>query len=181
MVIWQPHPGPQTAFLRSDVDEVLYGGAAGGGKTDALIVDAVRGYLMPSYRGLLLRRTFPELERSIIPRTRELYPFFGGRYNDQKKRWVFPSGAVVEMGYLDRDADVYKYHSAEYQFIGFDELTHFTEFQFDYMKSRLRSGRVKMPCRMRAASNPGGVGHVWVKSKFIDPMPAREIAFFKKV
>lgn len=179
--VYLPHPGPQYAFLSSTADEVLYGGAAGGGKTFALMVFPLHFVDTPGFRGLLLRRTFPELERSIIVRSHDLYRPLGARYSEQRKAWRFPSGAVIEFGYLDRDQDVAKYQSAEYQYIGFDELTHFTEYQFDYMRSRLRSGMMSMPCYLRAGTNPGGVGHVWAKARFIDTCPPGEILRFARV
>lgn len=167
---WRPHPGPQTRFLRLVCFEALYGGAAGGGKSDALLVDAIRyvgrGY-GTHYNALLLRRTFPELETSLIRRSRELYPILGGRYNEQKKTWTFPEGETVMFGHLETEADVYRYQGSAFQFVGFDELTTFSEFVYLYLFSRVRSAH-GVPCRIRAATNPGGIGHAWVRRRFFD-------------
>lgn len=159
--IWKPNVGPQSRFLSCTAYEGLYGGAAGGGKSDALCIGALRYIHLPQYRALLLRRTFPELERSLIERARQWYPIVGGKSSDQGKAWRFPSGAVVEFGHLEHDDDVYKYFSAEYQNISFDELTTFTENQYRKMLSRLRSSH-GIPVRARAGTNPGGDGHEWV-------------------
>jgi predicted phage terminase large subunit-like protein len=158
---WEPNPGPQTRFLSSTATEVLYGGAAGGGKSMALLMAALRGVHDGNYRALLLRRTYPELERSLIEMSRRWYPLVGGIYNEARKQWRFPSGAVIEFGHLESDADVFAFQSAEYAFIGFDELTSFTERQYVYLISRARSA-AGLPVRIRAATNPGGEGHDWV-------------------
>jgi len=107
--IWKPHPGPQTKFHKSSAYEVFYGGALGGGKSDSLLVEALRQIDKPKYRALLLRRTFPELEMSLIRRSHELYPSLGGDYNSTKHTWTFPSGAIIQFGYCATDEDVYKF------------------------------------------------------------------------
>ncbi|WP_394845174.1 phage terminase large subunit [Pendulispora brunnea] len=160
---WRPIPGPQTRFLSSAAYEVLFGGAAGGSKTEALLVAPLRWVSEPSFRGLLLRRTFPELERSLIDRSRQLYPlaFPSAKYREDKRYWAFPSGARIAFGHLEHEHDVYSYQSSEWQFLGFDELTLFSERQYVYMLSRARSSK-GLPIRVRAATNPGGSGHEWV-------------------
>lgn len=158
---WKANPGPQTAFLSSPAMEVLYGGAAGGGKTVAELMGALRGTQHPAYRALLLRRTFPELERSLIEASRLWYRAVGGEYNESRKLWRFPSGAVIEFGHCEGEADVFNYQSAEYQYLGFDELTSFTEKQYLYLTTRVRSAH-GLAVRIRAATNPGGIGHDWV-------------------
>ena len=167
---WHPHAGPQTRFLRLTCFEALYGGAAGGGKSDALLVDAIRyvgrGYGR-GYLALLLRRTFPELESSLIRRSHELYPRLGGVWNEQKKTWTFPEGETVMFGHVEHELDVHRYQGSEFQFVGFDELTTFTEYQYTYLFSRVRSSH-GVPCRVRAASNPGGIGHAWVRKRWFD-------------
>ncbi len=165
-IVWQPNPGPQTRFLASTAFEALYGGAAGGGKSDALLMDALRYIDVPGYRALLLRRTFPELLRSLIPKSFRYYLALNGKPNmSSMPQWKFPSGAVIEFGHLQHEHDVHNYQSAEYQYIGFDELTSFTEAMFVYMQSRLR-GVDGIPKRMRAGTNPGGEGHDWVFRRF---------------
>ncbi len=163
--VWTPHAGPQTKFLASSAYEVLFGGAAGGGKSAALLMIPLRYIGSPTFRGLLLRRTFPELQRSLIERAFEWYKIAGGKPADSGKKWRFPSGAVIEFGHLEHTHDVTNYQSSEYQFIGFDELTTFEEYQYTYMLSRARSAS-GLPVRIRSASNPGGIGHEWVMRRW---------------
>lgn len=172
-VLWRPNPGPQTRFLALASYEVAYGGSAGSGKSAALLMGALRFVDRPAYCALLLRRTFPELEKSLIERSFQLYPkaFPGTRYNEQKKVWLFPGGARVYFGHLERDADVHAYQSAEFQYLGFDELTSFTERQYTYMLSRARSA-TGIPIRIRGATNPGGEGHDWVFKRWVILAPS---------
>jgi predicted phage terminase large subunit-like protein len=162
-VLWKPNPGPQTKFLSSGAYEVLYGGAAGAGKSIGLLMAPTRYIGAPSFRALLLRRTFPELEKSLIELSHQYYPALapGARYHDQRKCWSFPSGAKIWFGHLEHEKDVHSHQSAEYQFIGFDELTSFTEKQYTYLLSRARSSK-GIPIRIRAGTNPGNIGHEWV-------------------
>lgn len=165
---WRPNPGPQERFLTLTCLEALYGGSAGGGKSDAILIDAIRyvgrGY-GPAYQALLLRRTFPDLEKSLIGRSHDLYPRLGATYNEQKKIWRFPGGERVIFGYLKRDKDVRQYQGAAFPFIGFDELTQFSRAQYTYLFSRCRSS-VGIRCRIRGTTNPGGEGHEWVYERF---------------
>lgn len=172
-VIFQPNEGPQTEFLAASEREVLYGGSAGGGKTMALIADPMRYFDNPNFNGLILRRTTDEL-REIIWKTQEIYPkaFKGAKWQEKKSQWVFPSGARLWLTYLERDEDVLRYQGQAFSYVGFDELTqHSTPFAWNYMRSRLRTTDPTLPIFMRATTNPGGPGHQWVKSMFIDPSP----------
>ncbi|MGH9413738.1 MAG: terminase large subunit domain-containing protein, partial [Terriglobales bacterium] len=117
-------------------------------------------------RAVLIRRSFPELEKTLIRRSREHYATLGANNNEQKKRWSFPSGATIEFAYCESEKDIYRYQGAEYSFIAFDESTHFAEFPIRYMLSRLRSTAPDLHLRIRLATNPGNVGHAFHKAIF---------------
>tara|TARA_Y100000590_G_scaffold435716_1_gene555451 strand:- start:740 stop:2452 length:1713 start_codon:yes stop_codon:yes gene_type:complete len=170
-VIFQPNDGPQTEFLAAPERDVLYGGAAGGGKSYAMLVDPLRYCNRAAHRALILRRSMPEL-RELIDKSRELYPraFPGCKFREVEKLWNFPSGAKVEFGFLERDADVYRYQGQAYSWIGFDEITHIpTEFSWNYLASRLRTTDPEITPYLRCTANPGGVGAHWVKKRYVDP------------
>ena len=170
-VIFSPNTGPQEDFLAAAETDVLYGGAAGGGKSYAMLVDPLRYAHRASHRALIIRRSMPEL-RELIDKSRELYPkaFPGCKYREVEKLWNFPSGAKIEFGFLERDADVYRYQGQAYSWIGFDEITHLpTEFPWNYLASRLRTTDSEITPYMRCTANPGGVGAHWVKKRYIDP------------
>lgn len=166
-VIWTPQPKQILMMSRAE-DEGLYGGAAGGGKSDYLIAEAMRQVEVPNYRGLILRKTFPELS-DLIDRSTEIYSkaFPKAKYNDSKHVWKFPSGAKINFGSLQHTKDKYKYQGKRYDFIGFDELTQFTWEEYSYLMSRNRAGGPGTRIYMRATANPGGVGHGWVKQRFV--------------
>ncbi len=175
-VIFKANEGPQEDFLAAGETDVLYGGAAGGGKSYAMLVDPLRYAHRSAHRGLILRRSMPEL-RELIDKSRELYPkaFQGCKYREVEKMWTFPSGAKIEFGFLERDADVYRYQGQAYSWIGFDEITHLpTEFAWNYLASRLRTTDPDIVPYMRCTANPGGVGATWVKKRYIDPIPPNE-------
>lgn len=158
----------QWAFLLLDCKEAFYGGQAGGGKSDALLAAALQYVDVPGYHAILFRRTYADLERpgALIPRSHEWLANTDAHWNG--RRWSFPSGAVLDFGYLDNANDVYRYQSSEYQFIGFDELTQFELGWYRYLFSRCRRTRnVAAPVRVRSASNPGNLGHDWVLDRFI--------------
>ena len=170
-VIFAPNEGPQTEFLAAAETDVLYGGAAGGGKSYAMLVDPLRYAHRAAHRALIIRRSMPEL-RELIDKSRELYPkaFPGCKYREVEKLWNFPSGAKIEFGFLERDADVYRYQGQAYSWIGFDEITHLpTEFSWNYLASRLRTTDSEITPYMRCTANPGGVGAHWVKNRYIEP------------
>ena len=175
-VIFRPNQGPQEDFLAAGETDVLFGGAAGGGKSYAMLIDPLRFAHRPAHRALIIRRSMPEL-REIIDKSRELYPkaFPGAKYKEVEKLWNFPSGAKVEFGFLERDADVYRYQGQAYSWIGFDEITHLpTEFAWNYLASRLRTTDPEIETYMRCTANPGGAGAGWVKKRYIDPAPPNE-------
>jgi hypothetical protein len=170
-VLFHPNEGPQTDFLAADEKDVLYGGAAGGGKSYAMLVDPLRYAHKKAHRALILRRSMPEL-REMIDKSRELYPqaFPGAKFREVEKLWNFPSGAKIEFGFLERDADVYRYQGQAYSWIGFDEITHLpTEFSWNYLASRLRTTDPEIKTYLRCTANPGGVGSSWVKKRYIEP------------
>ena len=166
-VIWTPQPR-QRAFMERWEDEALYGGAAGGGKSDAMLAEALRQVHIPNYRGIIFRQTYPQLE-ALISRSIELYKaaYPKAKYNDTKKAWTFPSGSQIFFGYMLREKDKYNYQGKPYDFIGFDELTQFSMTQYEYLRSRNRPTGPGTRVYMRATANPGGVGHGWVKERFI--------------
>ena len=175
-VIFSPNEGPQTAFLAAPETDVLYGGAAGGGKSYAMLVDPLRYAHRAAHRALILRRSMPEL-RELIDKSRELYPraFQGSKFREVEKIWTFPSGSKIEFGFLERDADVYRYQGQAYSWIGFDEITHLsTEFAWNYLASRLRTTDPDITPYMRCTANPGGVGSTWVKKRYVNPSPPNE-------
>jgi len=170
---WEPQPGPQTEFLRRNEYECLYGGAAGGGKTDAILGDALDAVEHPKYRALILRRTFKQLSKggAIIDRSFDIYKPLGARYLKGDYKWTFPSGATIEFGHCESEKDIYNYQGSQYQRVYFDELTQFTEFQYKYMYSRVRSNYADIKARLRSTANPGGIGHAWVKRWFNPSQP----------
>ncbi len=167
-IAWTPHPR-QAEFLKLSCEEALYGGAAGGGKTQALLMWLTEGIKDPRYAGIIFRRTNPQLSKAdgLIARSRELCIPVGGQFKESGNTWTFPSGARVELGILQYDKDVENYQGAAYTRIAFDELTQFSEYQYTYLFSRLGRTDIGIRPGMRAASNPGGLGHAWVKSRFV--------------
>lgn len=158
----------QLAFINATSDEVLFGGAAGGGKSFGQLVDALLFALKyPRSHQLILRRTLPELEHSLIMNALLLYPASAGKYNSGTGKWVFKNGSIIEFGYCRAETDVLRYQGAEYDVVRFDELTHFTESQYTYLLSRVR-GTNGYPKQIKSSTNPGGIGHAWVKRRFID-------------
>lgn len=158
----------QKQFIESDAFETLFGGAAGGGKSYGQLIDALLFALKyPKSKQIIFRRTFADLEKSLIRVSLETYPRKIASYNTAKHTWTFKNGSIIDFGYIDNEKDVYQYQSAEYDIIRFDELTHFTEYMYVYMISRCR-GANNFPKGMKSSTNPGGVGHQWVKDRFID-------------
>lgn len=233
-MVHTPHP-KQQVFLSLTGGEAMYGGAAGGGKSDALLMAALQYVDVPGYSALILRRTWPDLNApgAILDRARTWLATTDAHQGDGGRIWTFPSGARIQFGYLQHEKDKYKYQSAEYQFVGFDELTHFDESQYKYLFSRIRRPQLScvncgtavrryrhangnvyfkhttkrgkkcpqvfpdpkvmrqypgaktdgleiwdVPLRMRSATNPGGVGHAWVRAHFIDPRTRKGSAYF---
>jgi predicted phage terminase large subunit-like protein len=176
---WIPHrpTARQALFLTSPTLEVLYGGAGGGGKSDALLAAAAQYVEVPGYSALLLRRTYQDLALpgALMDRSKAWWMGSAARWDDKNKSWRFPSGASITFGYLEHEDDKYRYASAEFQFIGFDELTQFTETQYTFLSSRLRRlAGSRVPLRKRSATNPVGPGREWVRKRFIPDEAMRE-------
>jgi hypothetical protein len=165
--------------LPDAIFEALFGGAAGGGKTETLLMLPVVKktksntplYEHPRFKMLYLRRTFPELDREVIPRSQEFYPACGfNPYQDQKKRWTHPSGAIIQFGHCENEKDVRKYDTSEYNIICFDEATSFTPNQYEYLTfSRCRTSSIDLPAIVRAGTNPGNIGHGYFRDRFVKP------------
>lgn len=163
----------QVAFLKATEDEVLYGGAAGGGKTDALLISCARTALRyPGSQSLFLRRTFADLNKpaAAIPRSHEL---FGGsaRWDGQQHRWVFPNKSVIQFGHLQHAKNIHSYQGSQIDWMCWDELTHFTEDEYNYLRSRVRATVPGSRTGIRASTNPGGIGHAWVRQRWVDAGP----------
>ena len=164
----------QKAFIDTHESEVLFGGAAGGGKSYGQVADALLFALKyPKSKQLILRRTFAELDKSLIRLALSLYPKEIYSFNQSSHTGKFVNGSIIDFGYCAGELDVYQYQSAEYDVIRFDELTHFTESQYIYLISRVR-GANDYPKQVKSTTNPGGIGHGWVKARFVDPSPAGE-------
>ncbi len=166
-IVWQPQPR-QLEFMSRSEDEALYGGAAGGGKSDALVIEATRQVHIPHYKALILRKTYPQLTE-LIEKSLRYYSvaFPEARYNAGDHTWRFPSGAKIVFGSMQHSKDKLNYQGKAYDFIAFDELTHFTYDEYIYLLSRNRPNGPGTRCYMRATANPGGIGHGWVKERFI--------------
>ncbi len=167
----------QRLFHASCADEVLFGGAAGGGKSKAIAMDALfRCLRYPKTRAYIFRRTYAELEDTIIREALQSYPEGLGKYNATRHEIAFPNGSAILFRHCAHVPDMNLYKGAEIQWLYFDELTSFEEEIYDFLKTRLRAKKSLgvHPC-VRSASNPGDIGHAWVKKRFVDAASAMEI------
>ena len=164
-------------FLKLECQDAFYGGAAGGGKSDALLMAALQYVDVPGYNAILVRDTFKNLSEpgALMDRADEWLTNTDAKWDGENRRWKFPSGATLSFGYLDGPKDHFNFQSAEFQFVGIDEIVNIRENQARYMFSRLRRLQgVKIPIRFRAASNPPEREQLergsWVKKKYVDPI-----------
>mgnify|MGYP001608433873 CR=1 FL=1 len=170
-VVWKPQPR-QLAFIRCPVFEIFFGGARGGGKTDASIGDfAVHGQQYGEHAiGLMVRRTLEQLKETI-ERSRQIFAPLGAKLTEDGKLWRFPNGARLRFAYLERDQDADNYQGHSYSRVYIEEIGNFpSPVPIMKLMATLRSG-AGVPCGFRATGNPGGPGHQWVKARYIDPAP----------
>jgi hypothetical protein len=183
---WTPNK-KQASFLAipTSIKEAFIGGSNGFGKSDVLLVYGLihKWHENPRFKQVFMRRTFPELKNEIVPRSREIYKKFGASFNKTDMIWTFPrldqygsgainSGAMIFFGHCEDESDVYKYDSMEINLFTPDELTSYTEFIYLYIGlTRVRTSDPLLPAIIRAAGTPGGVGHTFVKKRFVDPYP----------
>jgi predicted phage terminase large subunit-like protein len=163
----KPQPGPQTAFLSSEADIAIYGGAAGGGKSFGLLLEPLRHYSNPDFGGVIFRRTTKQVrnEGGLWDEALALYGQLGFTPKESTLEFRAPSGMAMSFGHLEHEKDVLNWQGAQIPFIGFDELTHFSRTQFFYMLSRLRSATAGVRGYVRATTNPSSAS--WVR-RFID-------------
>lgn len=171
---WRPNSQVQYDFLSATEFEALYGGAKGGGKSRALVADALRLIDRPTYKAIIFRRTFPRL-RELTDFAAKIYTLYGGVGKQSNTEWTFPSGAQILFGHMQHEKDTENHHGVQYQLVAWDQLEQFTKAQYDSIRSCVRSEDPTIPCYMRATSNPGGVGHGWVKEYFIDTCPPKNV------
>jgi predicted phage terminase large subunit-like protein len=174
-----PQPGPQRRFLESRADIAIYGGAAGGGKTFALMLEPLKRMKIPHFGATIFRRTNPQIrnEGGLWDASMKLYPLVGGTPRSHVGEWIWPNGFKIRFRHLEGDDDIYAQQGAQIPLIGFDELTHFTPYQFWYMLSRNRSV-TGLPGRIRATTNPDSDSWVrelvdWYIDKDGYPIPER--------
>jgi Terminase large subunit, T4likevirus-type, N-terminal len=172
---WEPNL-KQREFLSipPSIREAFYGGGAGSGKSMVLLMYGIvhRWHEHPKFKQVFVRRTYPELRNEIVPRSREIYTKFGATFNKTEMCWTFPSGALIFLGHCENETDVTQYDSMEINLFTPDELTSFTEYQYLYIGfTRVRSSDNALPAIIRGAGMPGGIGHTWVRNRFVKPVP----------
>jgi hypothetical protein len=166
-ILWKPLSVPQSRFLAATEDEVLYGGAKGGKKTESLVMVHLQQTDHPKYKGLVLRETFAELIE-IMDRCRKYYPKLGARWVAGENRWVFPSGASVEIGYCETELDTGRYQGREWTCITYDEMGNLrSERTWDLLMGEIRSPDPTLITMARGSANPGGAGHAWIKRRYV--------------
>lgn len=174
--IWQPS-SKQEKFIQipDTIKEAFYGGGAGSGKTELLLMlPIIRGfYKQRGFKQVFLRRTYPELRNEVVPRSKEIYPKFGGEFNKAEMTWTWPEyNSMIFLGHCEHESDVSQYDSMEINLFTPDELTSLTEYIYLYIGlTRVRTSNPELPSLIRTSGMPGGIGHGWVKRRFVDPWP----------
>lgn len=171
-IAWRPNRGPQAKLVHCPCDEIFYGGARGGGKTDGMLgKHAIKAAKYGAgVVGVFFRRTREDLKEAI-ERSQDLYNPIGAKFSKQEKQWRFPNGARLKFEYLDRDEDANNYQGHNYTDLYFEEIQHWPDPKpVNKLRATLRSAR-GIPCQFHATGNPGGSGHQWVKARYIDPAP----------
>ena len=171
-----PQAGPQADFLACPADEVFYGGARGGGKSHGILLDFAKHAMEfgENVNGILFRRSYPELE-DLQGKAERIFPYLNATWRAQARKWMFPSGANLKMRYLSNEDSANHYIGHEYTWMGFDQLDLWPkQTTVDKLKANLRNPH-GIPSRMVSTGNPGGVGHNWIKARYIDPAPARAL------
>lgn len=181
---WKPFP-VQERFHECSAYEVLFGGAKGPGKTESLLREATRQTDKPNYRAVIFRRTYPRLGE-VRDRSFKYYSGMGASYSGDDKflglpAWTFPSGAKIAFSHLQREEDKWNHHGKEWHFIGFDEVAEFTESQYMFLMLQNRTSDRDIITYIRSTANPGGIGHAWVKRRFIESCKPNHIHYFKRV
>jgi hypothetical protein len=170
-IVWEPQPR-QHMLLSCPIEDILFGGARGGGKTDGLLGDFLAHALrFPAYaQGIFFRRSYPELEE-VERRAQDIFPASGAKWLAAKRTWQWPTGAFLRMRYMERETDHTNYQGHQYTWMAFDEVTNWPSPDgLDKLRACLRSPH-GVPCYLRCSGNPGGVGHNWVKARYVDPAP----------
>lgn len=184
-IVWRPHLGPQEAFHQIPAYEALFGGTKGPGKTDTLLREGLRQIDNPNYRAIIFRRTFPRLGE-IIDRSFKYFKKLGATYSDHDIQlklpsWTFHSGARYCFGHVQHERDKYNYQGKEFHYMGFDQIEEFTESQYLFLMAQNRTSDPNIWCYIRSTANPGGIGHAWVKKRWIDCLKPCELKYFKRV
>lgn len=182
-VDWRPWPGQQTKFLSSPAFEAFYGGQAGPGKTECLVLDALRQIDHPKYTSRFFRRIYPSLEgaNGPIQRSLEWYPYYGGLFNASKHMWRFPSGARIYFSAMQYEEDKFQFQGDELTTAYFDELPEFTPSQYLYIFTRVRASAPGLRPYIRSAGNPGGIGRVFVRERFIRRDIRNRLRYFAQI
>lgn len=166
--VWNPISDAQYTACHSEAQMLMFGGAAGPGKTSFIVADAVREYDNPNLRAIIFRESFPQLEKSVLPKMRDIYTQMGATFvGGRKRRWLFPSGAMVYVGVIAKKNDIGNYQGGEYSYIGFDESTYHPEAHLRDLLPWFRSTDSSLFKRIRLATNPGGQGAPWHQHVFL--------------